>query len=129
MPPHLQNEPRIADATRVDILVGDIGKIRGDVAHVKEKIEDMSDGMVELRGAMTLLVKHDLQMQHDREAVAIVRADIQDLGARVRLIEVGMPGLVEVRRWIVIGVIGILASVGAASLALVVKHSAVVSST
>jgi hypothetical protein len=129
MPPHLQNEPRIADATRVDILVGDIGKIRGDVAHVKEKIKDVSDGMVELRGAMTLLVKHDLQMQHDREAVAIVRADIQDLGARVRLIEVGMPGLVEVRRWIVIGVIGILASVGAASLALVVKHSAVVSST
>jgi prophage DNA circulation protein len=110
-----------ADSMRIDALVGDVGSIKGSVAAVREKVDGVANGVNELREALTVLVRHDVQMQHHNATAVVLRADVDAIDKRVQTIEKQVGPLVEMRSWVIGGGLMVLGVVGAAVLALVMK--------
>lgn len=113
-----------ADSARIDSLVGDVGAIRGDVQAVRSKVDDVVGGVNELREALTVLVRHDVQMQHHNATAVILRADVDAIDKRLQTAEKQIGPLVEMRSWVIGGGLMVLGIVGAAIVALVMKGSA-----
>ncbi len=103
-----------ADSARIDGLVKDVGTINGNVQAVREKVDDVADGVNELRDALTVLVRHDVKMQHHDQEVAALRKDVSDVGSRVMTLEKQIGPVMETRGWIIGGGLGILALIGLA---------------
>lgn len=101
-----------ADSRRIDELVGDVGEIKGTVAGVK-------DGVDELRNALAVLVRHDVQMEHNRQAADALRAKVEIIDGRLHAVESALPPLVEMRAWAVRAMLGVLGVIGLALLGLV----------
>ena len=76
-----------ADSRRIDALVGDVGQIRGNVEAVREKVDGVASGVNELRDALTVLVRHDIKMQHTDVEVVALRKDVSEMGVRVQVLE------------------------------------------
>ena len=115
-----------ADSRRIDSLVDDVGTIKGHVGTLKEGVGDLKDGVNELRGAMTVLSRHSIALErqaedHARAAEATARMD-----ARLHVVEKTLaselPPLQEARTYAVRGVVAVLAIVGLALVALVIKR-------
>jgi outer membrane murein-binding lipoprotein Lpp len=113
-----------ADSRRIDDLVENVGEIKGDVQAVKGKVDGVASGVDELRSAMAVLVRHDVQMEHNRAATDRLAADVQKLDDRMSAVEVQMPALIEMRGWGVKAILAVLGVVGLALLALVVAKGA-----
>jgi predicted RNase H-like nuclease (RuvC/YqgF family) len=109
-----------ADSRRIDALVGDVGQIKGQVQSVKEKVEGVADGVNELRDALTVLVKHDMKMQHTDGEVVSLRRDVLDISGRVHELERQMGPVVETRAWAIRGILAAVALVGIAIAKLVI---------
>lgn len=91
-----------ADSRRIDKLVGDVGALGGDVRAVKEKVEGVADGVNELRDALTVLVRHDVQMQNHAAQSDAMKRDVISLGDRVQTLEKQVGPLVETRKGLIV---------------------------
>lgn len=109
-----------ADSRRIDGLVGDVGEVKGDVRALRADMGRVSEGVDELRGAMTILARHSVMMETTTTDVASLRANVEKIDGRVQTIERDMPGLQEMRAWAIRAMLGTLVMVGAAVVALVV---------
>jgi septal ring factor EnvC (AmiA/AmiB activator) len=120
-----------ADSRRIDGLVKDVGQINGNVEAVRQKVDGVADGVNELRDALTVLVRHDIKMQHTDSEVVSLRRDVADMGARVQtlerhervqVLERQIGPLVELRTWVIGGGLTVLSVVALAVLALVIRR-------
>lgn len=109
-----------AQERRVDQLVEAVGRISGDVSRLEESTSRMSDSMADLAESMKLLLRLDLQAQHDRQALVQVRSEIDSLQKRLAAVEIQMPGLIERSKWVTNGLLFVVGAVGVALLAVVV---------
>jgi septal ring factor EnvC (AmiA/AmiB activator) len=105
-----------ADSRRIDTLVQDVGEVKGTVSHIH-------DGVDKLQNALTILVRHETRMVEysEKHASANNRLDVMD--QRVKEIEKKLPALEETRGWTVKGILTVIAAVGFAVLALVIKQA------
>jgi predicted RNase H-like nuclease (RuvC/YqgF family) len=103
-----------ADSRRIDHLVVDVGEIKGTVSAVKEQVSNVANGVNELRDALTVLVKHDLRLQHSDGQVTALREATAELDKRVHVLERQIGPVVEMRSWVIGGGLGILALIGLA---------------
>lgn len=110
-----------ADSRRVDALVNDVGQVKGDVRELRGAMGHVTDGIGELRGAMAILSRHAVLMETNAADMAQMRASNILMDGRMRAIELEMPGLKDARTAIMRGVWGVMAMVGLALLALVLK--------
>lgn len=102
------------DTTNMHQLNQRVGEIMGEVRAVKNNVDDLKDGMLELTKAMTSVVR--LEVKHDQAATTLqaLHVTVATLGTRVASIESKMPGLVETRAWVVRALLGVAAVVGLA---------------
>ena len=110
-----------ADSARIDAIVGDVGEIRGSVEVVRAKVDGVANGVNELRDALTVLVRHDVQMQHQSAEVSAMRTDIAAVNTRVSTLERQIGPVVEMRAWVIGGGLGVLALIGLALAKLVMR--------
>lgn len=108
-----------ADSRRIDSLVGDVGVIRGEVTGLRSDVSRVGTGVDELRGAMTILSRHQVTMEGLVSDNRITRDSVQSIDARVRTLETEMPPLKEARTWAVRGMLMVLGLVGVSVLGLV----------
>lgn len=110
-----------ADSARIDALVGDVGQIRGNVQVVHAKVDSVATGVNELRDALAVLVRHDVQMQHHSAAAQALRTDMDGIDKRVQTVEKQIGPVVELRAWVIGAGLAALGVVGLAGLALVMR--------
>ena len=108
------------DSRRIDSLVGDVGTIKGEVSAVRSDVARVGAGVDELRGAMTIMSRHQVMMEGLVSDNRGIRESVAKLDARVDLIEGDMPGLRELRTWAVRGILAVAGLVGLAVVGLVV---------
>ena len=82
-----------------------------------EEIRDATKSIAESVRSIAVLEERHAQTS---QAMARIFEAMKDVEARLRPIENDMPGLREIRRWVVGGVLSITSIVGAAIVALVV---------
>lgn len=110
-----------ADSRRIDNLVETVGEVKGKVEHIRSDVTRAVDGIDELRGALTILSRHQVTMEGLVSDNRATREVMTGIDKRVQVIEQQMPGLVESRAWMVRAMLGVLAIVGVAVVGLVVK--------
>lgn len=110
-----------ADSARIDALVGDVGTIKGNVQVVGAKVDGVATSVNELRDALTVLVRHDVQMQHNTSETVSMRGDLADMSTRVQTLEKQVGPLIELRLWVIGGGLTVLALVGVAIVKLVMR--------
>lgn len=110
-----------AESRRVDILVDDVGKIKGSVERLHGDIGRVGTGVEQLQQSMVALNRHSILLESQQAANVEMRRDTEALDARVRVIEMEMPALKEVRSDYRRVILGVLAAVGAAMVAVVIK--------
>jgi hypothetical protein len=110
-----------ADSARIDALVGDVGTIKGNVQVVGAKVDGVASSVNELRDALTVLVRHDVQMQHQTADAALLRSEVATMSGRVQTLEKQVGPLIEMRTWVIGGGLGILALIGLAVAKLVMR--------
>lgn len=110
-----------ADSRRIDGLTDAVGEVKGSVQALRGDMGHVSKGVDELRGAMTILSRHAVVMETVLTDISALRAAVNAVDARVKLVELDMPLLRVTRDWTLRGVLGVLCVVGLAILALVVK--------
>lgn len=108
------------DARRIDSLVGDVGTIKGEVSAVRSDVARVGAGVDELRGAMTIMSRHQVVMEGLAADNHGTREAVAKLDIRLDAIEVDMPGLRELRTWAVRGILAVAGLVGLAVVGLVV---------
>jgi len=108
------------DSRRIDSLVGDVGTIKGEVSAVRSDVARVGAGVDELRGAMTIMSRHQVMMEGLVADNRGIRESVAKMDARVDLIEGDMPGLRELRTWAVRGILAVAGLVGLAVVGLVV---------
>jgi len=86
-----------ADSARIDTLVGEVGKLAGNVEHVRGDVSTVKTGVEKLNGALALLMQHDIHMVQDRARVDALHRRQDQADERLKTIEVAMPGLMETR--------------------------------
>lgn len=109
-----------ADSRRIDGLVETVGVIKGDAQAIKGRVEGISSGVDELRSALAVLVRHDVQMEHNRTATDTLAASVAKLDERVDKVEREIPPLIEMRSWAIKAMLAVIAVVGLAVVGLVV---------
>lgn len=75
-----------------------------------------------MKDAMTAVARHAVLMEAQAKDMSELRQAQRSTDARVSIIERDMPALIETRSYTVRGVIAVVAMVGLALLALVVKQ-------
>ena len=109
------------DSQRIDVLVTDVGYIKGEMHHAREAQQTIAKGVDELKTAMAVLVRHEVVMEQHKDAVSAVAADQKAQDARLQSLERKAPGWGETRAWVVRAALLVLAAVGLALLALVIR--------
>lgn len=110
-----------ADSRRIDKLVGEVGTMGGDVKAVREKVDGVAAGVNELRDALTVLVRHDVQMQHHASEAQALRKETTALDGRVQILEKQVGPLVETRKGILVMASAVAVTILLAILGLVIK--------
>lgn len=110
-----------ADSARIDALVGDVGTIKGSVQAVNSKVDGVASGVNELRDALAILVRHDVEMSHNRTAAEALRVDVNTMSGRVQVLERQIGPVVEMRGWVIGGGLAVLGVVGLGLVALVMR--------
>ncbi len=82
--------------------------------------EDMRDAIESIKGSLQALVRLEERHAETREALGRAFKESKDIHDRVSAIEKVIPGLVEMRGWLVKANLGILGLIGLAIIGLVV---------
>ncbi len=98
----------------------DLDGVNRRLTVVESAIEEIKDATRSIAESVRAIAV--LEERHSQTAQTLGRMfdDVKAVDGRVRVIETDMPGLREIRRWVVGGVLSITSIVGAAIIALVV---------
>lgn len=99
------------DSRRIDSLVDNVGTIKGEVTGIRSEVTRVGAGVDELRGAMTVLSRHQVTMEGLVSDNRIVRDEFKGMEKRVTDLERRIGPVEETRKWTVQGlrvVIGIV---------------------
>lgn len=110
-----------SDSHRIDVLVKDVGHIKGTIESGRQVQEYIVSGVDELKSAMAVLVKHEVVMEQHGTAMSAVRADQKAQDERLQSLERKAPGWDETRAWVVRAGLMVVAAVALALLALVIR--------
>ncbi len=102
-----------ADSARIDTLVKEVGTMGGNVEAVRQKVDGVAEGVNELRDALTVLVRHDVQMQNHAAQSDAMKRDVIGLGERVQTLEKQIGPVIEMRTWVIalcLGAAGLIVS-------------------
>lgn len=110
-----------ADSRRIDKLVGEVGTMGGDVKAVKEKVDGVAAGVNELRDALTVLVRHDVQMQHNTAEAQALRKETAEIRADVQTLKEQVGPLVETRKGLIVLASAVAVTILLAIVGLVLK--------
>jgi len=110
-----------AESRRVDQLVNDVGTIKGDMHAVKGEVGRLGEGISKLNDSMVALNRHSLLLETQQTTNVEREREHVLLDGRVKAIELEMPALKEARSDYRRVMLGVLAMVGLALLALVIK--------
>lgn len=86
----------------------------------REAIRDLRDYSERQAKSLEALVRLEERHAESREALSRAFASLKEHNDRLNTIEQNMPGLLEIRRWVVGGVIGIISLVGISIAGLVI---------
>ena len=109
------------DSQRIDMLVQDVGHIKGEIKSGRNTQEHIVKGIDELKNAMAVLVRHEVVMEQHATAVSGVQKDQREMNDRLHVIERKAPGWDETRQWVVRAALMVLGVVALAVLALVIR--------
>lgn len=98
--------------------------IDGRVAVLERSCDDMRAAIFDIRDSLQVLARLEERHGETREALSRAFADIEKLETRVQKIELHLPGLIEMRGWVIMGMLGIAGLVGVALVGLVVGGKA-----
>ena len=110
-----------SDSRRIDVLVNDVGHIKGEMSHSRETQQTIVKGVDELKTAMAVLVRHEVVMEQHGSSVAAVKAEQKAQDDRLHVLERKAPGWDETRAWVVRAGLMVVAAVAIALLALVIR--------
>jgi phage shock protein A len=110
-----------ADSQRIDSLVDAVGTVKGHVQEVRSKIDGVDGKVDQLRDALAVLVRHDVQMDHQRPASEMMQGRVDRLEGRMSHLEGAIGPLQEMRTWAVRGLLLRVGTVGMAVLGLVLS--------
>lgn len=110
-----------ADSARIDGLVGDVGEIKGRVESVHHKVDRMDGKVDKLTDALAAMVRHEVEIDHQRQDQIIMATRVDKLEQRQTVTEQAIGPLQEMRTWAVRGILGVLGAVGLAVLLVVIK--------
>lgn len=115
-----------ADSKRIDLLVGDVGAIKGSVTTLHSGVGELKEGVNELRGCMIALTRLSINLERQAEDHGKTQAQMAMMDGRLRAAETTLaselPPLKEARTWAVRGMLAVLGVVGLAALALVIRR-------
>ena len=95
------------------------------VAVLERSCDEMKTAIMDIRDSLQVLVRLEERHAETREALSRAFGDIEKVELRLSTIEQHMPGLVEMRGWVIMGMLGIAGLVGVALVGLVVGSKAV----
>jgi len=97
----------------VELLEHRVGEVERAVSDIRDAVHSISEAVQAIAA---------LEERHAETTRALGRAftAIQDVDTRVRAIEVVLPGLKEIRRWVIAAVLGIVGLVGVGLIGVVV---------
>ena len=90
------------------------------IAVLERNCDELKEAIFQIRDALQSLVR--LEEQHMETKAALTRVFVQCEKIETRMVEIEkvIPGLVELRRWVVAGMLGTLSVVGVSLIGLVV---------
>lgn len=109
-----------ADSSRVDGLVRDVGAIKGNVESLQGDMSRVASGVDQLQHSMVILSRHAVLMETQSAEIAQLRTTSIDHEKRIQAAESALPPLVEMRKWLVNGMLGALGVVGLAVIGTVI---------
>ena len=105
----------------VDVLAHRVTTVEAAVNEIKDAVATIASAVQ----AIAALEAHHSETRNGLErafnAIANVEKEVKEFDKRLRDIEVAMPGLKEVRTWVICGVLATVAIVGGAMAAMVVR--------
>lgn len=110
-----------AEARRVDILIEDVGKIKGSMESVRGDVHKVAGSVDQLREGMIALNRHALLLESQQKINEVARKDADEMDARLRVVEVKLPALEEARSDYRRGILLVVGTVLAAVIALILK--------
>ncbi len=102
------------DEARITILEERTSMLGDSVSRVESKIDSIAE-------TLNSLVRIEERQLVINSRLAEGAKTLQDHEGRIKTMEVVMPGLIEKSTWIVLGLLGVLAGVGAQILHMVLK--------
>lgn len=108
-----------AESQRVDLLVQDVGEIKGNVKTLQGDVSRVNTGVDRLMDSMTVLNRHAVQMETHASTLSNIAADQKDLESRTSVIEKGVPNWERTSKLVDRGMLAVITAVGMALLGLV----------
>lgn len=91
------------------------------VEQLETAVGQIRDAIQSIDKSLQVLAVADMQHAQTREGLGKVLRQIEGLGKRLQTVEMELPTMRLIRHWVITGVVGVLGSVGAAALALVLR--------
>jgi len=110
----------IDSGTDIARLAGEIGELRATAKATDAKIDDMRSAIIKLTEAMTAVVRLDVEFKQHSLAMNMLQTKQDLLNSRIDIIDRDMPGLRELRGWVVRALSVVIGVVGIAIIGLVV---------
>ena len=101
-----------------------LSAIECEQAEFRQAVREIRDLSQRQADSLESLVRLEERHGESREALSRAFATLKDHDTRMGAIEREMPGLLETRRWVVSGIIGLVAIIGIAVAGLVVNKPA-----
>lgn len=95
------------------------------VAVLERDCTEMKSAIFDIRDSLQILARLEERHSETRDALSRAFVAIEKIELRLSKIEQHMPGLVEMRGWVIMGMLGIAGLVGVAIVGLVVGGKAV----
>ena len=83
---------------------------------------ELKDAVTAIKDSLQSLVRLEAHHTDTREAIGRAFKEIECMEARIHTIELDMPGLRELRGWVITAALGTISIVGIALLYLVIPH-------
>ena len=100
--------------------------VENRVAVLEKSCDDMKEAIMDIRDSLQVLVRLEERHAETREALSRAFGDIEKVENRLKNIELHMPGLVEMRGWVIMGMLGIAGLVGVALVGMVIGSKTIV---
>ena len=86
------------------------------------RLETLEKAVQSIDESLKALADQRIEVDHIRKDTDQAHENIRIMDSRLKTVEIALPGLQEVRQWVIWGVIGTIAIVGTGVIAMVLKQ-------